>query len=155
MTGERLRLRAVDADDLRIIAACLQDALIPLAEMAYLADQARFVAAFTRFRRECVADPERCDHLTQVQSALTFDEVVAVKYRGLDSRLGRLRQELLTILVEPAADGLIHVTLVFAGDAAIQLQLRRIAARLEDFGEPQPAHAAPRHELQPSPGEEA
>src|SRR5690606_18179883 len=31
-----LRLRAVDAEDLRVIAACLQDALIPLHEMVYL-----------------------------------------------------------------------------------------------------------------------
>ena len=44
---ERLRLRAVDADDLSVIAACLQDALVPLSEMAYLPDQRRFMAAFT------------------------------------------------------------------------------------------------------------
>ena len=54
---ERLRLRAVDAVDLSVIAACLQDALIPLAEMAYLADERRFMAAFTRFQRERLVDP--------------------------------------------------------------------------------------------------
>ena len=70
--AERLRLRAVDPDDLSVIAACLQDALIPLSEMAYLADQRRFVAAFTRFRRECLADPASCEGMTQCQSALVF-----------------------------------------------------------------------------------
>ena len=55
---EGLRLKAVDGDDLSVIAACLQDALIPLSEMAYLADEQRFLAAFTRFRRECLADPD-------------------------------------------------------------------------------------------------
>ena len=44
--------------DLSVIAACLQDALIPLSEMVYLAGEGRFVAAFTRFRRECLADPD-------------------------------------------------------------------------------------------------
>ncbi len=152
--AEALRLRAVDADDLQVLAACLQDALIPLSEMAYLAEQERFVAAFTRFRRECLADPEHCAELTQCQSALSFEQVATVRYRGLDQRLGRVKHELLTIMAEPAADGLTLITLVFAGDAAIQLKVRAIAGRLEDFGEPEPAHAAPRHELPPGFGQE-
>jgi Protein of unknown function (DUF2948) len=145
--NERLRLRAVDADDLSVIAACLQDALIPLAEMAYLPDQRRFMAAFTRFRRECLADPACCDGLTQCQSVLTFEQVEAVKHSGLDERFGGIRLELLTMLAEPGDDGLTHVTMVFAGDAAIQLRVRALAATLEDFGEPWGATVTPVHDL--------
>jgi hypothetical protein len=141
-----LRLRAVDADDLSVIAACLQDALIPLSEMAYLPGEQRFMAAFCRFRRECLEDPDACEGLTQCCSVLTFEGVEAVKYRGLDPRLRRVRLELLTIVAEPVAERLTHVTLLFAGDAAIQLHVREIAARLEDFGEPWPASTAPVHE---------
>jgi hypothetical protein len=144
---KRLRLRAEDQEDLSVIAACLQDALIPLSEMAYLAEERRFLAAFTRFRRECLADPTSCEGLTVCQTALSFDEVEAVKFRGLDPRLGRVRLELLTVVAETGADGLTHVTLLFAGDAAIQLRVRRLAVRLEDFGEPWPAEAAPQHDL--------
>jgi len=144
---EQLRLRAVDADDLSVIAACLQDALIPLAEMAYLAEQRRFMAAFTRFRRECLADPACCDGLTQCQSVLTFEQVEAVKHSGLDERFGGIRLELLTMLAEPGEDGLTHVAMVFAGDAAIQLRVRAIAATLEDFGEPWAATVTPVHDL--------
>jgi hypothetical protein len=144
---ERLRLRAVDPDDLSIIAACLQDALIPLSEMAYLADERRFVAAFTRFRRECLADPARCEGMTQCQSALVFNEVAGVQHSGLDSRFGAVRLELLTVVAAAGADGLTEVTLLFAGDAAIRLRVRGIAATLEDFGEPSPAPVAPTHEL--------
>ena len=68
-----LRLKAVDTEDLSVVAACLQDALIPLREMVYLPDERRFLAAFTRFRRECLADPADCDGLTQCQSVLTFN----------------------------------------------------------------------------------
>jgi hypothetical protein len=149
-----LRLRAVDADDLRVIAACLQDALIPLSEMAYLTGQRRFVAAFTRFRRECLADPERCDQLTQCQAALCFEHVAAVRYRGLDRRFGGVRLELLTILVEPGAAEAARVILVFAGDVAIQLQVDRIDAQLEDFGEPRPAQIVPQHALPDRPAKE-
>jgi Protein of unknown function (DUF2948) len=144
---ERLRLRAVDANDLSVIAACLQDALIPLAEMAYLPDQRRFMAAFTRFRRECLADPACCDGLTQCQSVLTFEQVEAVKHSGLDERFGGIRLELLTMLAEPGEDGLTHVTMVFAGEAAIQLRVRALAATLEDFGEPWGATVTPVHDL--------
>jgi hypothetical protein len=151
---ERLRLRAVDADDLSVIAACLQDALIPLAEMAYLAEQRRFMAAFTRFRRECLADPACCDGLTQCQSVLTFEQVEAVKHSGLDERFGSIRLELLTMLAEPGEDGLTHVTMVFAGDAAIQLRVRALAATLEDFGEPWAATVTPVHDLVSAEAEE-
>lgn len=153
----RLRLRAVDADDLAVMAACLQDALIPLNEMAYLAEEGRFMAAFTRFCRECLDDPEGCESpdLMQCQSALTLDQVEAVRYRGLDPRLGRVRLELLTIVAEPPADGTRRITLLFAGDIAIQLQARSLSATLEDFGEPWPATCAPLHQLETVAGEEA
>ncbi len=145
--GGRLRLRAVDGDDLSVIAACLQDALVPLTEMAYLADERRFLAALTRFRRECLADPLSCDGLTQCQSALCFENVEAVKYRGLDARLGRVKLELLTLFADLAEDGLTHVTLLFAGDIAIQLHVRGLECRLDDFGEPLPCQVAPVHEV--------
>jgi Protein of unknown function (DUF2948) len=148
---ERLRLKAVDQDDLSVIAACLQDALIPLTEMAYLADERRFVAAFTRFRRECLADPTSCEGMTECQSALVFNQVEAVRHYGLDSRFGAVKLELLTLVAAPGQGGLIDVTLLFAGDMAIRLGVREIAATLEDFGDPWPAPVAPTHELASSP----
>ena len=151
---ERLRLRAVDAEDLSVIAACLQDALVPLSEMAYLPDQRRFMAAFTRFQRERMIDPDRAGGLTQSQSVLVLSDIEAVKFRGLDRRFGAVRFELLTLISEPAEDGL-HITLLFAGDAAIQLHARTIAATLEDFGEPWPATATPTHDWSPERPEDA
>ena len=146
----RLRLRAEDADDLSVIAACLQDALIPLKEMAFVKDDNRFMAAFIRFRRECLADPEHCQGLLQIHSALVFDHVVAVRYRGMDPSFGTVRHELLTMIAEPDAEGAETITLLFAGDAAIQLSVERIRARLDDFGEPWKANCAPAHEFEPA-----
>jgi hypothetical protein len=147
MMKDPLRLKAVDAGDLSVIAACLQDALIPLSEMVYLQGERRFLAAFTRFRRECQADPEQDDGLMQCHSVLTFKEVEAVRHHGVDPRFGAVKLEFLTMAAEPAADGLISVLLIFAGDMAIQLRVRAIAATLRDFGDPWPASAAPHHEL--------
>jgi hypothetical protein len=138
-----LKLKAVDQDDLHVIAACLQDALIPLSEMAFLKDERRFLAAFTRFRREDTRDGE--PELMQCQCVLNVEGVEAVRYRGIDPHLGRVRLELLTILPEPDPDGGVAITLLFAGDAAIQLRTTKIDARLQDFGDCWPARAVPRH----------
>jgi hypothetical protein len=142
-----LRLKAVDADDLSVVAACLQDALIPLSEMVYMADERRFLAAFTRFRRECLSDPEQDEGLMQCHSVLTFTDVETVRHHGVDPRFGAVKLEFLTMAAEPASDGLTSVLLIFAGDVAIQLRVRRVRATLCDFGEPWPAAAAPHHEL--------
>ena len=54
MAQERLRLRARDADDLAVIAACVQDALVPVVDMAFLPTEKRFVLALNRFRWDLV-----------------------------------------------------------------------------------------------------
>ena len=144
---DQLRLKAEDADDLSVIAACLQDALIPLSEMVYVQGERRFLAAFTRFRRECLADPSQDDGLTQCQSVLAFNEVETVRHHGVDPRFGAVKLEFLTMVAEPCSDGELSVLLIFAGDMAIQLRVRKIEATLCDFGQPWPATAAPHHEL--------
>lgn len=142
-----LRLRALDQDDLQVIAACLQDALIPLREMAFMADDRRFMAAFNRFQWERLADPEDMSALTLCQSVLKVDHVDAVHYRGLDGELDGVKFELLTIMTEPAEEGGFKITLLFAGDIAIRLQVARLAATLNDFGEPWAADVAPSHDF--------
>ena len=47
--GAGLKLRARDAADLAIIAACLQDALIRPRDMIYLAEEKRFGSANAEF----------------------------------------------------------------------------------------------------------
>lgn len=141
-----LKLRAIDEVDLQVMAACLQDALVPVSEMVFQVDQQRFLAAFTRFRRES-AEAGAEGRLMQCQCALTFDDVAQVRFRGIDRNLGRVRLELLTILPERAAEGRWTIDLIFAGDAAIRLEVPRIEARLEDFGECWPAPALPLHAI--------
>jgi hypothetical protein len=142
MLRERLRLRAADAEDLAVIAACLQDARATLQEMAWLKDDRRFVTAFTRYRRELHPDPRSCEGLTEVMSVLTFDGIDEVKHRGLAPDTPE-DLVLLTIATAPGRTHLVHIELVFQGEAAIQLRTDAIAARIEDFGEPCPSTVTP------------
>jgi hypothetical protein len=50
MSDAPLKLSAADAEDLQVIAAICQDALVPVGEMAFLQDEKRFVLALNRFR---------------------------------------------------------------------------------------------------------
>ena len=45
-----LKLRAHDLQDMDVIAALLQDALVPLGDMTYLAEEKRFILVANRFR---------------------------------------------------------------------------------------------------------
>ncbi|MEL6961874.1 MAG: DUF2948 family protein [Pseudomonadota bacterium] len=148
--ADGLRLRARDKEDVQVIAACLQDALIPLREMAFMAEERRFLAAFSRFQWERLADPVDASGLTLCQSVLRIDHVDSVQYRGLDRELDGVKFELLTIIAEPADAGGFKVTLLFAGDVALRLQVDQLALALEDFGEPSLASATPKHDLSTS-----
>lgn len=145
--ADSLRLRALDRDDLQVIAACLQDALVPLREMAYMVEERRFMAAFNRFRWERLTDPGDAADLTLCQSILRIDHVDAVQYRGLDGDFGGVKFELLTIVSEPEADGGFMITLLFAGDVALRLRVSDMAIALQDFGEAWTAGVAPHHDL--------
>jgi len=135
-SGQRVRLRAEDAEDLAIIAALLQDARIPLKEMVFQPGEDRFMAAFTRYRRERLPDPTDCRGLTECPAALVFDCIREVKHRNIDT--ADLDQELvlLTIATEPGRQHLFHIDLVFDGDREIQLRTDCIDCRLDDFGDP-------------------
>lgn len=158
MTGP-LKLRAEDADDFAVIAACLQDALVPVGDMAYLRDEQAFVLMVNRFCWENCSEafdapppgarpaPDAaltgCASYERVNCVVRFDRVAAVRFRGLDpGDRGRVL-ELLTL--ETGQD---NVTLVFADGAEIRFEGAGLRCRLHDMGEPWPTPWRPRHAIQ-------
>ena len=81
-----LKLRGRDADDLEMIAAILQDALVPQAEMKYHPRERRFALMVNRFRWE--AAPKEGDGL-----AAEGDTVLSRVYH-LDRGYERLTEKL-------------------------------------------------------------
>lgn len=157
-----LKLRAHDPQDMDVLAALLQDALVPLGDMKYLPEEKRFVLVVNRFRWH--EDPLEDEHpaapeplpegadapfddegqpppYERVNSGVCFDKVARVRYRGLKPGDNTEILCLLTITSEPGA-----VTLIFAGEAAIRLEVEAIRCHLEDIGRPWPTRWRPRHE---------
>lgn len=134
----RPRLSARSVEDLAVIAALLQDAIVPLGDMAYIADERSFVMALNRFRWEA---GEGAPSRERIHSGLRFDAVERVRYRGI-RRTDRGR--FLSLLTISCDDGI--VVLHFSGGALIRLDVGALRCALEDFGEPWPTPSTPAHD---------
>ncbi len=140
MTNYRpLRLAAADLEDLSVIAAMLQDALAPVGDIAFVAEDASFVMALNRFRWE--ADAGDGEPHERVHTGLRFDTVKRVHYRGIDRHDRARFLELLTISYDDRT-----VVLHFAGDGAIRLEVEQLSCALGDLDEPWPTAWKPEHE---------
>ena len=141
--SEQLKLTALDADDLGVISAACQDALVAVRDCAYFKDERRFVLLLNRFRWE--ADPTVEAAYSRTHSALVFNEVTAVRHHQIPLDEPDRMLELLALVLDYRGDGERSVTLRFAAGRAIRLAIARLACHLGDVGEPwatpwKPAH---------------
>ena len=138
--AEGLKLRAIDADDLAVLSTILQDALVPVAEMAWLPDERRFVLVVNRFRWEPIEGPR--DNYQRTLTGLCISGVTRVQRRGFSPA----ESERILVLLALRAEGT-TIFLNFSGGSSIRLDTDGIECRLDDIGEPWPTHWRPRHEV--------
>jgi DUF2948 family protein len=144
--GAALKLRAEDGDDLAVLSACLQDAIVPVRDLAYIREQKVFVFIANRFRWESGLRPGPGDVRQRVLCAVTFEAVEGAAYRGFSRRDEDRILVLLAIRPKPAPGGAAAVHLEFSGRAAIRLDVAQIQCRAKDLGEPWPTPWHPRHD---------
>jgi hypothetical protein len=135
-----LKLRAVDAQDLAVVSAFLQDSIANVSEMAYVPDQRMFALAVCRFRWERAVSPSPEKIFERVSCAVTIQDAGTPKYRGFELRDRHRTMPLLAITYDGD-----EVMLTFAGDAAVRLQVSKLDLRAEDFGECWPTKTKPEH----------
>ena len=148
-TAGALKLRAEDADDLAVLSACLQDALVPVCDLAYVPDQQIFVFVANRFRWESGVRPLPGDGERQrILCAVTFSAVSGVSYRGFRRSDEDRILALLAIRTDTESAARPAILLEFSGHAAIRLEVTRIQCRAKDLGEPWPTPWHPRHDAE-------
>lgn len=154
-----LKLIALDADDLRVISAHLQDAVVRVADMAYLPAEKRFAAVANRFDWDKALSrpsgtakapkPRRGDTgLERRRTGLRFERVLAAKVNGIDLNDRRASLALLAVTFEPTADPEApggDVTLTFSGGAAIRLTVECLEFEMSDLGAAWSTKLAPAH----------
>lgn len=161
--AEKLKLRAEDEEDVQVLSACLQDALVTVGDMMFQKDEQRFVFVANRFCWEDAASeglPALDDAETgydetgddpayqRVHCGVRIETVTGVKVRGFDPRDGDAILELLALTVEGEADRP-EIRLIFAGDAEVLLTAERVLCLMEDLDEHWPTTFKPKHPVAP------
>lgn len=143
-----LRLKALDADDLAVLSALVQDSIFPAKEMVWKQKERRFAILLNRFRWEDVTAAElRRRPVERVQSVLVIEDVVSVQSQGVNKSDGEMVLSLLSIAFEAGEDGTGHVLLTFAGDGQIRLEVEALEVIVRDVTRPYvaPSRAVPTH----------
>lgn len=139
---EHLKLVALDADDLPVLSAHLQDAVVKVGDLAYLPAESRFALLVRRFDwASGEAEPRRC------LSGICFNRVTRCRIRGIDRSDPDGALSLLAVTFENRDAPSGAATLVFAGGGAIELELECVEAQLTDLGPVWSAKGSPRHDL--------
>ena len=144
-----LRLVAQDAEDLKIIAALVQDAVLPVTELKYDAKRRRFALLLNRFRWEDRAQAEHVGRAYErVRSVLVVEDVRKVQSFGFDRAEKDLVLSVLSMSFEPGDDGTGRVILTLAGDGAVALEVETLDIRLDDVTRPYraPSGKVPTHD---------
>lgn len=144
-----LKLIALDAEDLAVISAHLQDAVLRVADIAYLRQDRRFAAIVNRFDWASPAasgkGPRGKAQHVRRRSGLRFERVLGAQTSGFDPKAKDAVLNLLAIGFEPKDEPEGYITLLFSGDAAIRLHVECIEAELKDLGAAWRARAKPNH----------
>lgn len=151
MTAAPIRLLACDEEDLKVVSACLQDAIVPIGDMGFLSDERRFVLVVNRFRWETAGKP-RPGPAADDDAELPFERthcgvrvegIASVKVRGIDLKdRGQILELLSVVTVEGG------LALHFAGGGCVRLEGEGWRCLVEDLGEPWPTASLPVHTLE-------
>lgn len=143
-----LRLRALDPEDLGVIAALVQDAVFPASEMQWDSRGRRLALLLNRFRWEDKSAAERRGReFERVQSVLAIEDVLSVSSQGVRRGEAETIHSLLTLEFEPSDDGAGTLLLTLAGDGAIRITVEALEITLKDVTKPYiaPSGRAPGH----------
>lgn len=131
MSDAPLKLLAFDQEDLAILSAHMQDAVLKVGDVAYLPKERRFAFAANRFDWETSVEGKANRRRA---TAVHFEGVRGVKSRGLSLDKKDEPLVLLAIAFEetdaPAGAVLLH----FSGGACIRLDVECLEAALKDLG---------------------
>jgi hypothetical protein len=140
-TASRLKLAAADAEDLEVLSARLQDAVLKLKNVSWQPRKRRFAAVVNRLQWESGGQ-------TRVRAGLHFDGVLKVQSHKVKLGADEAVVSLLAVNFTPAGGedpgGMIE--LVLAGGGAFRLTVECVDAELADMTSSWAARGKPDHE---------
>lgn len=127
-----LKLIALDADDLAVISAHVQDARVQPSDIVWRQNEKRLVVGLDRLDWEQTLSGGACSR--RLVAALRFDRVLACKSRNIDLAAPDAPLELLGIEfhVSDAPSG--SALLMFGHGGALRLDVECLECELTDLG---------------------
>lgn len=138
-----LKLIALDADDLAILSAHVQDAVLKVRDIAYFPGEKRFVVAMNRF----AWSGDGSQRQERRRTVLHFERVSTARQRNIRRDAGEAVLNLLAVTFAEGDAPAGTVSLVFSGGGEIQLDVECVEARLADLGAAWKTANQPRHDL--------
>lgn len=142
-----LKLIALDTDDLAVMSVHLQDAVVRVADLAFLKSEKRFAALLNRFDWQA-ATARRRTPLARRRCGLRFERVLCAQVSGFDLADKSAVLSLLAINFEALSLPSGTVTLTFSGGAGVRLEVECIEAEMSDLGAAWQTRARPQHDDQ-------
>lgn len=137
---------ALDTEDLSVLSAHVQDAVLKLQDVTWLPKEKRLVLAMNRFAWEgAVGAHRRAREHERRRSALHFARVEGVRSTGINRNAPGAVLSLLAVRFEPQGEPSGEIVLDFAGGATMRLRVECVEAQLTDLGPAWSTAHAPRH----------
>jgi hypothetical protein len=140
---DNLKLVALDGDDMEVVSAHLQDAVLRVGDIRWRPGERRVVVGLNRF--DWTAANGSGQEFRRCRSALRFERVLSCKCRNIDAAGRDTPLNLLAVGFEQvnAPSGI--VTLTFSGGAVLRLEVECLEAELSDLGPAWATECCPAH----------
>lgn len=140
---DALKFVVLDEEDLEVVSAHVQDAVVKAAEVLWRPQEKRVVVALNRFDWESAQTDKPEYH--RRRAALRFERVLSCKCRQLNPASEEAVLNLLAVEFSETDAPAGVVTLIFSGGAALRLEVECLEAELTDLGPSWSAAARPAH----------
>tara|TARA_B100001248_G_C27172911_1_gene358752 strand:+ start:145 stop:588 length:444 start_codon:yes stop_codon:yes gene_type:complete len=146
MKVKNLKLIARTEDDLRVVSAHLQDAIVNVADIANLEKNKIFLMQMNRFMWEDVEKGVFRKN-KRIRTILKFENVIRVRSKNIKQSKKDKFLDFLTIECNKMPDNNYEMKIVFSSDLIIRVISEVIEVTLDDQGEAWDTKNMPKHKV--------
>ena len=146
MKVKNLKLIARSEEDLRVVAAHLQDSIANISDIANLGKNKIFLMQLNRFMWEDVEKGVFRKN-KRIRTILKFENVMSVNSKNIDQLKKDKFLDFLTIETNKMPDNNYEMKIVFAGDSIIKIISEVIEVTLDDQGSAWNTKNKPKHKV--------
>ena len=144
MKPKNLKLIARTVEDLRVVSAHLQDAIVNINDIANLKKNKILLLQLNRFMWEDV-EKGLLRKNKRIRTILKFENVIKVKSRNINLARKDKFLDFLTIETNQMTDNNYEMKILFAGDSILKVTAEVIEVTLDDQGEAWDTKNKPKH----------